>query len=60
MTRDLEEHRLEILRQRVQVEADIARTLNRILMLLEACVQNSPWASQIMRGVYEKEYKREP
>lgn len=51
----LAEYRLELLRERVKVEADIARSLNRLLKLLESIVQHSPWAMQIMSGVYVRE-----
>ena len=53
MTKDeIEMIRLELLRERVRVEGDIARSLWRILRLAEACIENSPWAQRIMTAVY--------
>lgn len=58
--RQIAEYRLEVLRERNHIEADIAQSLRRILMLMEACIQNSPWALQIMTGVYAREFERKP
>jgi hypothetical protein len=51
----MDEYRLELLRERVRVEAEISRSLWRLLALLESCVRHSPWAAQIMAGVYASE-----
>jgi hypothetical protein len=55
----LAEYRLELLRERIRVEADIARDLGRLLMLLESIVRHTPWAVNIMSGVYAREQERE-
>jgi hypothetical protein len=53
----LMEIRLELLRERIDVERDIARTLSRILMLAERCIEQSPWAQRILAGVYMEKGK---
>lgn len=53
------EYRLELLRDRNRIEADISRNLWRLLTLLESIVQHTPWAMQIMSGVYKAEAERE-
>ena len=48
----LAEYRVELLRQRVEAEERIARSLEKILMLAERCIEQSPWAMRILQGVY--------
>jgi hypothetical protein len=55
----LNEYRLELLQQRIAVEADISRSLYRLVTLIEACIQNSPWAMQIMAQVYQNQQQEE-
>ena len=48
----LAEYRVELLRQRVEAEMRIAQSLEKILMLAERCIEQSPWAMRILQGVY--------
>jgi hypothetical protein len=57
--KQLAEYRLEILRDRNRIEMDIARSLGRLLALLESIVEHSPWAMQILAGVYRERALRE-
>jgi len=54
---DYEQYRIELLRERIKVEADIARDLWKLVKLLESIVEHSPWAMQIMSGVYRERGK---
>ena len=53
----LAEYRLELLAQRVRAEQDIAQSLWKLVKLLERCMERSPWAMQLLQGVYAEREK---